>query len=88
MKAHFTTIIRVGNSQGIRLPKEYVAALGSKNVILEQKEEGILIKPVASKIPPLKDWAALFAQVDTSPEAEFADWDITLKDGIEDEEGI
>lgn len=88
METHLTTIIQVGNSKGVRLPKEYVSALGSTNVILEKKRNGILIKPIVSKIPPLKEWPALFAQANTSPEPELTEWDITLNDGIDDEEGI
>ena len=85
MNMHLTTIVQVGNSKGVKLPKEYIAALGSEDVILEKKKDGILIKPVTAKIPPLKDWATLFAKANTSPETEFSDWDITLQDGIEDE---
>jgi antitoxin MazE len=77
-------ITQIGNSKGVRLPKELALSLGTTEVILEQTPEGILIKP-APIVPPLSQWAALFAQADTSPEPEFKDWDITLNDGLEDE---
>ena len=79
--AHIT---QVGNSKGVRLPKELALSLGTTEVILEQTSEGILIKP-APAIPPLKQWAALFEKADTSPGPELNDWDITLQDGLEDE---
>ena len=78
-------ISKIGNSKGIRLPKEMVLSLGTLDVILEKTSEGILIKP-SSKVPPLREWAAIFAKADTSPESEFEDWDITLNDGTDEEE--
>jgi len=77
-------ITQIGNSKGVRLPKELALSLGTTEVILEQTVEGILIKP-APAIPPLKEWAAIFAKADTSPDPELSDWDITLQDGLENE---
>jgi antitoxin MazE len=81
---HRARITQIGNSKGVRLPKELALSLGTTEVVLEQTPEGILIKP-APTIPPLKQWAAIFANADTSPEPEFNEWDITLQDGLEDE---
>lgn len=81
---YYARITQIGNSKGVRLPKELALSLGTTEVILEPTADGILIKP-ASTVPPLSQWAAIFAQADTSPEPEFNDWDITLKDGLEDE---
>jgi antitoxin MazE len=83
-KTYHARITQIGNSKGVRLPKELALSLGTTEVTLEQTIEGILIKP-APAIPPLKEWAALFAKADTSPEPEFNDWDVTLQDGLEDE---
>jgi virulence-associated protein VagC len=77
-------ITQIGNSKGVRLPKELAMSLGTTEVILEQTAEGILIKPSPS-IPPLNQWAAIFAKADTSPEPQSNEWDITLQDGLEDE---
>ncbi len=77
-------ITKIGNSKGVRLPKELALSLGTAEVILEQTVEGILIKP-APAIPPLSQWTAIFAAADTSPESELTDWDVTLQDGLEDE---
>lgn len=73
-------ISRIGNSKGVRLPKEMVLSLGSTDVILESTPEGILIKP-APKIPPLSQWDELFKKANVEPESEFDAWDITLNDG-------
>jgi len=77
-------ITKIGNSKGVRLPKELVLSLNSSQVTLEKTKNGILIKS-ATAVPPLKDWAALFSKADTSPETEFKDWDVTLNDGLDDE---
>lgn len=81
---YYAKITQIGNSKGVRLPKELALSLGTTEVILEPTADGILIKP-APAVPPLSQWAAIFAQANTSPEPEFNDWDITLNDGLEDE---
>ncbi len=83
-KVHYTSIIPIGNSKGIRIPKDYLNALGETQVLLEKTEEGILIKPVPA-VPPLSEWEMLFTKADTSMEPEFQDWDTTLADGLETE---
>ena len=83
-QTYHAKITQIGNSKGVRLPKELALSLGTTDVILEQTVDGILIKP-APAIPPLKDWLALFAKADTSPESQLDEWDITLQDGLEDE---
>ena len=75
-----TSIVKVGNSKGICIPKDYLKALGNE-VVLEKTKDGLLIRP-AHEVVPLKDWDKLFAAADTTPEKEFAEWDITLEDGI------
>ena len=45
-------------------------------------EEIILIQLIPA-VPPLSEWEALFANADTSLEPEFADWDISLMDGLD-----
>jgi len=83
-KTYRAKITQIGNSKGVRLPKEFALSLGTTEVILEQTSDGILIKP-APAIPPLNQWPAIFAMADTSAEHELEDWDITLQDGLEDE---
>ena len=78
---YHTNIIKVGNSKGIRIPKDYLESLG-KEVVLEQTKEGLLIRP-AHNVASLKDWDKLFAAADTTPEKEFNDWGITMGNGIE-----
>ena len=79
--SYHTTIIKVGNSKGIRIPKDYLESLGD-DVVLEKTKEGLLIRP-AHHVAPLKEWDRLFAATDTDLETSFKEWDTTLEDGIE-----
>lgn len=81
--AYHTHIIRIGNSQGIRIPKKFLEGFGEK-VIIRSSKKGLVIQPdKGTVVPPREDWDALFAQCDTSLEDDFKDWDVTLLDGIE-----
>jgi antitoxin component of MazEF toxin-antitoxin module len=76
-------IIDINDAKGVCIPEEYLQLLGTMNVVLEWKEEGILIKPIEK--PELsKGWETLFAQADAS-HAENIDWDDMLKDEVEKE---
>ena len=79
--SHHTSIVKIGNSMGVRIPKDYLKELG-EDVVLEKTDDGLLIRS-AHHVAPLKDWAKLFHAADTTADAEFKDWDIALGDGIE-----
>lgn len=56
-----TAIIRIGNSQGIIIPKRMMSILGSKGrVELQAREGGLFIAPADSS--PRKGWAKAFAK--------------------------
>jgi hypothetical protein len=76
-------IIDMADGKGVCIPDEYLELLATTNVILEWREEGILIRPVVKQEPP-KDWETLFAQTD-SPSADFIDWDDELKEQLDKE---
>ena len=73
-------LIEVGNSKGLRLPKnlvnKYKLDLG---IVLEEKEEGILIKPV--KKDNKLSWEETYRQMALEKE-DWDDLDITVGDGI------
>ena len=73
-------LIEVGNSKGLRLPKnlvnKYKLDLG---IVLEEKEEGILIKPV--KKDKKLSWDDTYREMANEKE-EWDDLDITVEDGI------
>ena len=58
-----TTLIKIGNSQGIRLPKSIIqqANLSNKNLEFEVVENGLLIKPIEDN--PRKNWEDNIKQV-------------------------
>jgi antitoxin MazE len=60
-----TTLIRIGNSQGIRIPKAIIeqAKLGDKELEFEVIDEGLLIKPLKT---PRKGWKEQFEQAGTA----------------------
>ena len=81
-----TSIIPIGNSKGVRLPAAFLRKLDSNRVTLRQGEDGTIeIKPVR-RVIPRSEWAAILEKLDCSPEASFEDWDVTLADGLNDEE--
>lgn len=60
--SYHTHIIRIGNSRGIRIPKEFMKMLGEK-VIIEPVENGVIIRQDdGTAVPPRKDWESLFAK--------------------------
>ncbi|MCW3074858.1 MAG: hypothetical protein JWP69_1927 [Flaviaesturariibacter sp.] len=78
-----TQIIDIDEARGVCIPEEYLELLATKNVVLEWKEEGILIRPATQPKQP-KDWETLFAQADAS-NADSIDWDDVLKDELDKE---
>lgn len=84
-KTHRTIIIPIGNSKGIRIPKEYLSALGESEVVLEKTDAGILIKPISPSVPPLSEWDRLFAEAGTNNDDDLEDWNCTISDGLKKE---
>jgi len=75
-------IIRIGNSQGIRLPAALIKQYELKEAIeIIPTPDGILIQP-SKGIIPRSEWEAILSKM-TPPAAENTDWDTTLGDGIE-----
>lgn len=85
MNHYQTHIIQVGNSKGIRIPKDFLSAIGTDKVELECTTEGILIRPLSGSPIPRKQWAQILSKmVVDKKEDDLQDWDITLNDGLED----
>jgi len=57
-----TTLIRIGNSQGVRIPKAVIeqAKLSDKELEFQVLDDGLLIKPVAKT--PRAGWREQFEQ--------------------------
>jgi antitoxin MazE len=88
----YVKLVQIGNSMGLRLPKSLIKQyhLDQGDIELKIEDNGIMIVPGKSKVAPRKDWDRLFNEAKASgfdPDqdaTEFADWDVTLTDGIDD----
>lgn len=70
------TIRKIGNSQGVLLPKNFIQSLGGQTQVdLEQTADGILIRPVH----PRHNWEAMFL----AAEAQGVEPDTDPFDGLE-----
>lgn len=84
IKTRQTQIIKIGNSNGIRIPKDFLNALGTKEVVLELTNNTLIITPVETSTPPRSKWASILSKMEIEPEDDFNDFDTTLTDGIDD----
>ncbi len=57
-----TTLIRIGNSQGVRIPKAIIeqAHLSDKELEFKILDEGLLIQPLKA---PRQDWKKQFEKI-------------------------
>lgn len=60
-----TTLISIGNSKGVRIPKAIIeqAKLNNKELEFKVLDEGLLIKPISQ---PRQGWKAQFDKISTS----------------------
>ncbi len=72
MKVNMTTLIRIGNSQGIRIPKAVIeqARLEDKQLELKVTDDGVLIHPVKKN---REGWKELFDKTKKTLEASEAE---------------
>ena len=75
-------VARIGNSRGVRLPAVTLERyrIGDR-VIMEEREEGILLRPVrvvGSKLSWEDTARAMALEIE-----DWSDWDATLADGLE-----
>lgn len=81
-----TKLVKDGNSVAVRIPKTALAMSGLRDEVNMEIREGQII--LTSAKLPRSDWSERIAKVlaanpdALSPDAELADWDITLSDGI------
>lgn len=74
-------LISVGNSRGVRLPRELLRKYGISDVLtLEERTEGILLRGTCAAKMSLDQ---TFAEMAAAQE-DWKAWDGTVADGIED----
>ena len=81
-----TKIVRIGNSQGIRIPKLILHQIGAENEVdLEVDNDRIIIKP-ANKIR--NGWADAFRQMTIEGDDKLLDEETTSANTWDDEEWV
>ena len=75
-------VARIGNSRGVRIPAVTLKRfrIGDR-VIMEEREEGILLRPIRAVGPKLS-WDDTASAMALEIE-DWSDWDVTLADGLE-----
>ncbi len=72
MGVFMTTLIRIGNSQGVRIPKAIIeqAQLSDKDLELKVVDEGLLIQSVKK---PRQDWKKQFDKAIQLQKSDYSD---------------
>ncbi|MFP4151289.1 MAG: AbrB/MazE/SpoVT family DNA-binding domain-containing protein [Alkalispirochaeta sp.] len=78
-------IVRIGNSRGLRLPRELLETYGLQEgdvVEIEQRREGFLVHPVADSAGKVS-YEESYRQIalEAAEHAEWDDWDGVAGDG-------
>jgi antitoxin MazE len=76
-------LVPIGNSKGIRIPKELLQKYGFiKKLLLEETEKGLLLR---KKEDNKLSWEETYKAMADEMES-WDDFDATLQDGLEDED--
>jgi antitoxin component of MazEF toxin-antitoxin module len=80
---HHLKVARIGNSRGVRLPASTLARYNiGETVIMEEKLEGILLRPGRAGNEKLS-WADTAREMVVSDE-DWSEWDSTAHEGLSD----
>lgn len=75
------TVTRIGNSRGVRLPARVLRHYGiGTTVIMEERDDGILLRPVGSSVAKLS-WAQTLREMANAAE-DWSEWDAVSVDGL------
>lgn len=80
-------LIKIGNSRGVRLPRELLESYRLREgdeIEIEERQEGILLRPKTKSDGKL-GWEVSYREMaeEAAESAEWADWDSTAGDGID-----
>lgn len=82
MKAHETTLARIGNSRGIRLPAEWIRRHRLESgILLEDRGDQIVVKALKSSHPKLS-WEDTAGEMSKADE-EWSEWEAASGDGLD-----
>jgi antitoxin MazE len=75
-----TKLSKIGNSQGLRLPKPLIIKYHLESgILLEESKDGILIKPANNE---KLSWGETFKEMKAAKE-DWSDWESVTGDGFE-----
>jgi len=82
MKPTKLNVVRIGNSRGVRLPAATLRRYRiGEEVHMEQRSDGILLRPIESTAPRLS-WSDT-ARAMAEAREDWSAWDSTASDGLE-----
>lgn len=73
------SLVKIGNSRGVRLPKSVIEAAGLKDDLKLEVRDGAVI--VRNAQAPRNGWAPAAAACNAAGEDDLGDWDVTADDG-------
>ena len=83
IRARDVKLVPIGNSKGVRIPKPLIQKYGLKNsLLLEETDRGLLLR---KKEDNKLSWEDTYKSMANEKEY-WDDFDITLLDGLEDED--
>ena len=83
MKSIELKVARIGNSRGVRIPATTLARYRiGDSVVMEERTEGILLRPRRSARPKLS-WENTALAMSAERE-DWSDWDTALTDGLDE----
>ena len=83
MKSVELKVARIGNSRGVRIPAATLERYRiGDSVVMEERIEGILLRPRRSAGPKLS-WEDTAVAMSAEPE-DWSDWDNALGDGLDE----
>ncbi|TVR43529.1 MAG: AbrB/MazE/SpoVT family DNA-binding domain-containing protein [Planctomycetota bacterium] len=75
------TLVKIGNSHGVRIPKPIIEQLGlGADLLLEVRDGALVIRPTTA---PRVGWAEAAAQCHAAGEDDLGDWDGVVADQVE-----
>jgi antitoxin MazE len=83
MRSRDAKLVPIGNSKGIRIPKELLQKYGLKNpLLIEETDKGLLLR---NKEESKLSWENTYKSMANAKE-DWDDFDTTIFDGMEDED--
>lgn len=87
MAPQILKLVKIGNSRGVRLPKELLAAVGDADRFTATIIDGVIRLAPNRGLIPRDQWGPLIDKIlleDGDDGDDFREWDVTLADGLDE----